>query len=143
MGFNQMVTSLLLVGLFAFAIVSLTINFGNDNSAAVKLSSDSDFNTYSTDIEGNINSFITSGNSSSSDFAATTIEPGDDTSATGGQFKTMTSSAPKGAITAMKLAYKRLLGTDTGFGIFLTSISAWIVFILGTLGWKAWRGNPD
>jgi hypothetical protein len=83
-------------------------------------------------------------NSSAAAFTLTTLEPGDETSSSGGQFKVGLGTMINMAENSLNAGYTKLIGEDTGLGIFLTALIGVLGFMVIAYGWKAWIGrNPD
>ena len=143
MGQIKLMSSLILVALFGFAIVMFAINFGIDNNSAINLGDDSDFEIYNASIRGDLNDVLTEVNSSSETFSSTTLDQGDQSASSGGQFKVTTGSAMGIATDTIRVGYKKVFGSDNGFGVFLTALLSILLFMAVSYAWKAWRGNPD
>lgn len=143
MGQIKFMTSIIMVALFSIAIITFAINFGIDNESAVKLGDDTEFVTIKNDMLGEVTSFKTDANSSSNALTSSTIEPGDETVATGGQFKVGVGTSMKMVTKALTGGFNKIFGKDTGFGIFLSALTAIMLWALGLYVWKTWRGNPD
>lgn len=146
MGLVKLIGSFILIAIFAIAITSYAVNFGEDNNTSMNLSEDSDMSSIKNLIESNLVDFKGQSNSSSSSFQKSKIESGDDNVATGGFFKTIT-----GPIEAVKstlsLGNKKIFGSEQGnsqFGIILTVFSSFLVVLWILLIWKTWAGkNPE
>lgn len=144
MGQIKFMTSIIMAALFAIAIITFTINFGLDNKSAVNLNNDSEFVTIKDDMLGEVSDFKDSDVPVSSDALITsTIEPGDETVATGGQFKVGVGTSMKMVAKSLTAGFNKIFGKDTGFGIFLSALTALMLWALGLYVWKTWRGNPD
>jgi len=144
MGQIKFFTSLVLGILFSIAIIGFAINFGDDNNAAVKLSEDPDFVTINTDLTGNLSTFESDVGSASDSFFEAQLQSDDETTRTGGQFKVGIGSLTTMFGSILKGGYKKIFGSDTGFGIFLTALTSLLLYIGVMYGIKAWWGkNPD
>jgi hypothetical protein len=72
------------------------------------------------------------------------LDSGDQTTATGGQFKVGVGTMMKQTKNILNSGYKKIFGSDTGFGIFLTALTFLIVFTGTMYAYKSWIGrNPD
>ena len=143
MGQIKLTTNIILTLLFSLAIIFFAMNFAIDNESDLSLADDDQFISIKNNLIDEASSFKTSTNSSSSDLMKSTIESGDETTRTGGQFK-VTFTNMIGVIEfVIGGSFKKIFGQDTTFGIFLTTFSSVIVFIFGLYIWKSWRGNPD
>lgn len=144
MGQIKFVISMAMAVLFAIAVITFGIQFGNDNSAGDKIGDDSDFSTIQSELVGNTSTFLTDINSSSDAFFKSSLAQGDQTTATGGQFKVGVSTMMAQSSSILKAGYKKIFGSNTGFGVFLTSLSTLLLFIFTMYAYKSWIGrNPD
>lgn len=143
MGQVKFVVSLLLAALFGIAIISFAINFGEDNDSRVKLGDDPDFVNILEESKVEITDFEDDSSTASDALTESTIEPGDETVATGGQFKAGFGTSMRMVSSVIRGGFKKIFGSDTGFGIFLTALTSVLVFIGALYIWKSWRGNPD
>jgi len=144
MGEIKFIGALLLIVVFAIAVVGYTINFADDNNAVISLEDDSEFSSLDTTLDTGVTSFSSDSNSSSKAFAESTIASGDETTVTGGQFKVGFGSlftAVKGTFTTIR---SKIFGGSTALGIFLTALSGFLVYMGFRYVWKTWKGgNPD
>jgi len=143
MGSIKFFASVLMVGLFAIAIVTFATQFGNDNSSAILLSDDEQLNTLNNEINSTITTWHSSVNDTGTTFFSTTQDQGDQSATSGGQFKSGINGALSMATKAMTSGYNKIFGSDGGFGIFLTGLTGILLFMLVAYGWKYWKGNPD
>lgn len=144
MGLIKFMVSIMMVGLFSVALVMFAFNFQADNNAAVLLVDDPDLVGINTNIRGNLSAFRSSANSSSEAFFEQTEDAGDQSASSGGQHKVGIKDSISITTTAMNAGWKKILGEDNEFGIFLSALSAILVWLGAMWGYKAWRGkNPD
>jgi len=143
MGQIKLTTNIIMVALFSLAILVFAINFASDNNSEVSLADDSDFVSIKDNLISEVGSFKDSVNSSSSSFMTTTLEQGDQSGSTGGQFKVSLSNLKDIAVFTAKGSFEKIFGQDTSFGIFFATLSAILIFIAALYAWKSWRGNPD
>jgi len=144
MGQIQFTISLILIGLFAIAILGFAIGFAGDNDAAVDISDDPEISDLYTDTTSDVSDFRQSSEDSYASIINSTIESGDETTASGGQFKITPTNALGVVKSILKTGYIKIFGNDEGFGIFLTAFFAILLFIIGLLIWKTWAGRmPD
>jgi len=143
MGQIQYTTALIMIGLFTVAIIGFAINFASDNDAPISISDDPELILLQTNIESNLSSFRSDSQSTYQSIVESSIESGD-TTPSGGQFAITPISAVPVARNIIKVGYIKIFGTGSGFGIFLTSFLAIIVFTIGMYIWKTWGGrNPE
>lgn len=143
MGQIQYTTALIMIGLFTVAIIGFAVNFASDNDAPISISDDPELITLQTNIESNLSSFRSDSQSTYQSIVESSIESGD-TTPSGGQFAITPISAVPVARNIIKVGYIKIFGNESGFGIFLTSFLAIIVFTIGMYIWKTWGGrNPE
>jgi hypothetical protein len=143
MGQIKLTTALVMIGLFSIAIISFALNFAIDNDAAVSIADDSEISDLTTGISGNMSAFRAESESSYSSILNTTIDPGSLTVPSTAPFAITPGSALNVARNILSIAYQKIFGTNSGFSIFLVSLIAVIVFMLGLFIYKTLRGNPD
>ena len=137
----KLITSMLMMALFSVAIITFSINFGNDNDAAINIAEDPDFVSFNTQVKANLSSFNDDAESSSNSFFESAASTGDQVSTSGGQFKVGIKSAMSITTSTVNAGFKKIFGSDTSFGIILTSFIALLVYIAGLLAYKAWFGR--
>ena len=143
MGQIKFMTSIIMAALFTIAIITFTINFGIDNKSAVNLNNDSEFVTIRDDMLSEVTNFKEDSSTSTDALISSTVEPGDETVATGGQFKVGLGTSLSMLKKALTGGFNKIFGKDTGFGLFLTALLFIFGWVLGLYVWKTWRGNPD
>lgn len=146
MGQIKFIGSLMMAALFSIMILGYAINFGVDNNVAVDISNDASIVKSNINLISNVSNFRSQANSSVDSFYKATIKPGDETTESGGYFK---------SITSMFSALKNILsiGEDTlgdsqnkisPVGISLTVLGAFLSIVSMLYIWKTWAGkNPD
>lgn len=143
MGQLQFTISLVLIGLFTIAVIGFAINFADDNSSVIDISDDSQITELYSNVEGNISGFRENSEDTYQSIVESSIEEGE-TTPSGGQFAITPSSATSVSKNIIKVGWIKIFGSDSGFGIFLTSLITLIIFILGMYIWKTWAGrSPD
>jgi hypothetical protein len=144
MGHIQFTTSLIMVALFSIAVVSFAINFAIDNDSEISLQDDASFVTLNEIQQDNVTEFFDDANDSMAALILSTLDQGDETTVSGGQFKGSVSSTLSVATNAVRVGYKNIFGSDNGFGIFLTVLIGLLTYIGAAYVYKAWIGrNPD
>ena len=83
MGQIKFITSMMLITLFTIAIVTYTINFGNDNDAVIKLGDDSEFSSLKSNLDSDVVTYKTTTNQSAKSIFQTKIESQEVTTTTG------------------------------------------------------------
>ena len=143
MGQIQLTISLVLIGLFTIAIIGFAINFAIDNSAPISLADDPELSGLYTDANQNLSDFNDKTGDQYSSIINTTINPGSDVPQSAAPFAITPLSAIGVVINIMQVAYTKIFGTGSGFGIFVTAFIAVIVFMIGLFVYKTLRGLPD
>ena len=144
MGQIQFTISLILIGLFAIAIIGFAINFAIDNDSYVDLSDDAELSTLYINTEASVSDFDSDAENTYTSIINSTIASGDETTISGGQFKITPVNALGVVNSIIRVGYIKIFGNDSGFGIFMTTFFAVLLFILGLLIWKTWAGrSPD
>lgn len=144
MGQIKFVTSITMAVLFSIAVIMFATQFGADNEASVLISDDTDFTGIKNDLTGNVTTFASDINSTSDAFFKSSLESGDQTTATGGQFKVGIGSMMKQSGNLIRGGFKKIFGSDTDFGILLTALTFILLFVGVSYAYKSWIGrNPD
>ncbi len=142
MGQIQLIGSLVMIGLFTIALIGFGINFAADNDSPIDIADDSEISSLYDNTKSDVGEF--EGDSSDqyqSILETTTGEQG--TAPSTGPFAVTPLNAIGVVKNIMQTGYTKIFGTGDGFGIFLTSFIAIIVFIAGLYIYKTLRGLPD
>lgn len=142
MGQIQLITSLILIGLFSVAVIGFGLGFANDNNAPVSIANDPEITRLYDQTGGNLSGFDSSSEGQYQSIIQTTTTSGG-TAPTSGPFAVTPFNAIGVAKNIMKIGYVKIFGTGSGFGIFLTTFIGLIVFMLGLYVYKTLRGAPD
>jgi len=145
MGQIQWTVALVLIGLFAIAIIGFAISFADVNNAAVDISDDPEISNFYSSSVTDLDSF--SGDSAdtyTSIVINSSISEEGQTTQTAGQFAITPTSIIGVAKNILEVGYKEIFGSEGGFNIFLYSFLGLIVLIMALLLWKTWAGRiPD
>ena len=143
MGQIKFFTALILTSLFALAIVGFAIDFGENNDASVLLSEDPEFSGLRPNLNNTVGTLQNNVNSSSNAFFSSSI--GDATvTETGGQFKVGIGTVMSMVGYVITSGFEKIFGQNNGFGVFLTVLTALLLYIGIMYAYKAWVGrNPD
>ena len=144
MGEIKFITALVLISLFAIAIVTYVTNFGIDNDAAVQLGDDDTLSSLNQNINTQVEDFRIDANDSYGAFQESEITSDQETTRTGGQFKVGLG----GLLTSIKLVLNtirdKIFGGSTALAIFLTAFISMLFYMGFRYIWKTWKGgNPD
>jgi len=147
MGQIKFMASIIMTLLFIVAIMSYATNFGNDNNVAIDLNDDDVIMKAKGNLQSDIQTFKSQTNSSLEALYESTIEGGDETTVTGGQFKGGISGAFDSLKITIRLIYQKIFGSeqgDNGFGIILTGLISFLGLVSLLYLWKTWAGkSPD
>lgn len=144
MGQISWTISLVMIGLFAFAIVGFAMGFASDNDSPISIYNDAELTNLYSDANESIRDFRTQSEQSYASIMNSTIGPGDETTESGGQFKITPVSAISGVKNVFEVGYNKIFGGSSSFAVFMTAFFSLLVFITGLYIWKAWAGkNPD
>lgn len=143
MGQIKLTAALLMIGLFSIAVLTFAINFAGDNSAAVDISDDPEMNSLYSQSKSNVSGFNKDAEDTYESIIDTTVEPGSQTAPSTGPFAVTPLNAIGIVQNIMETGYKKIFGTGSGFGIFLTALIGMLVFMIGLYLYKTLRGLPD
>jgi len=135
--------SLVMIGLFAIAVIGFTVGFANDNGS-MNIADDSQISSLYSNTQGNISDFSSASQDTYASIINSSISSGGQTTVSGGQFAITPTSSIGVTKNILQVTYYKIFGTDNNFGIFLTTFLGMLVFITALLIWKTWAGrNPD
>jgi len=141
MGQISFIGTLILIGLFSFAIIGYAINFANDNEASISIEDD-DFYTGKQDLlEGDLENLKEDSEDTYESLIKTTIEG--EVAPSTAPFSINSKNAISTVKNVLKLSYNRIFGSDNGFNVFFYSLTGFLTFIMGLYIYKTLRGNPD
>lgn len=143
MGQIQTTISLVLIGLFAIAVIGFGISFAANNDVAVSITDDAELSTLYTSSQDDISGFSDDSESQYQSIVETTLESGAQTTQSVGPFAITPANAISVVTNVLNVAYTKIFGTGSGFGIFLATLIAMIVFVIGLYLYKTLRGVPD
>lgn len=144
MGDIKFTKSLLLISLFALAIIGYTVGFGIDNGSVVTIDQDAQLSTLNSSIQDNLDDFLIATNDSSNSFSQTSITGEDQTTITGGEFKLNFLSMKNTMSNIFDSVNKNIFGGSKSFGFVLGAFISFLVFVGVRYIWKTWKGgNPD
>lgn len=145
MAIKDLAISLVLIGLFAFALLSFGIGLAADNNANQSISDDPRINTFQENVSNQLGSYNTQVQGSSEVFS-------EDTPTVGGESLQLTSvskiwssivSIPKAvySLTIGLILDKIFGGTGSSFAIVFTVISSILVVLIILFSWAWIRGG--
>ena len=134
--------SLVMIALFVIAIISFSVGFANDNNAEINIADDPELSSFYAGAKSDLSDYKTDSEETYSSILKTTIEPGSDVAQSSGSFA-ITAGNVLGVIkNIVYLPYQKILGSGQGFGVFITTFIAILVFVIGLLIYKSLRGSP-
>ena len=134
--------SIVMVILFSIAIIGFSIGFATDNDAVMSIADDTELSSFNTDTRTDMTTFQTDANDTYQSIIETTVEPGSDVVQSSAPFALTVGNFVGVFKNVVMLPYKKIFGSGDGFGIFFTTFLAFLVFIIGLLIYKTWKGNP-
>lgn len=144
MGQIQLTISLVLIGLFTVAVIGFAINFATDNNTPIDISDDPEISTLYTNTATSVSDFREDSEATYTSIINSTIASGDETTISGGQFKITPVNVMGVVNNIIRTGYVKIFGTGSGFGIFMTTFFAVLLFVIGLFIWKTWAGRqPD
>ena len=144
MGQSKFIISLVMISLFAIAILSYSIGFANDNNSAISLEDDEELNTLNTNLLATSQEDYLDYNSSEKAFRSNVIASGDNNLLVGGTL-TDAGTTPRKSLNYILGAVRiKIFGNDVRFGVILNTFMG-VIIILGIMyAWKTIKGgNPD
>ena len=144
MGEIKFIGSLVLISLFAIAVIGYSVGFANDNNSNINLADDPQFSSMSSGLKNNITDFKTDTADSSEVFFKSTVGVAQETTVTGGDFKLGLGSLMASFGVISSAINTNIFGGSAVFGIVLTALSSFLVYSGFRYIWKTWKGgNPD
>ena len=134
--------SIVMVILFSIAIIGFSIGFATDNDAVMSIADDAELSSFNTDTRTDMTTFQTDANDTYQSIIETTVEPGSNVVQSSAPFALTVGNFVGVFKNVVMLPYKKIFGSGDGFGIFFTTFLAFLVFIIGLLIYKTWKGNP-
>jgi len=141
MGLIKWTSGLVFVGIFVFAILMYSMQFGVDNDSGVLLSADSDYVGLQSQVSGNLSGIITDVNTSQDAFSKNPVVTGENAVQSGGQFTAGIGTMKNIAVNSISAGYKKIFGNDPYFGVIFSVIGAVVLFIGAAYAYKAIRGG--
>jgi len=143
MGTIKLAGSLIMIGLFTMAVLGFAISFASDNNSAVSISDDAEMVSLYSKTKNNVSAFQDDAENTYKSIIDSTVEPGAGTTTSTGPFSVTPVNMVGTVKNILTVGYVKIFGTGGGFGIFLSSLVAFIVFIFGLYAYKTLRGLPD
>ena len=143
MGQIKFVTSMILIALFSITVIGFATTFGNENDTSINIADDSEFGDLKTNQESQIDTFFLNSNTSVEAMYQSKIASQSDANEGGTTFKVGSLTAIPIVRNTMQSAFKKLFGSDSGFGFIFTAAFALLGLISALYIYKTWRGNPD
>jgi len=143
MGTINLTTSLVMIALFAVAIIGFAINYAVDNSSVININEDPEIVGIYGTAEGNLSGFSKDSESQYKSLLETTIEPQSGSVGSTAPFASTVPSAIGASKNIIKVGYIKIFGTGSGFGLFVGTLMALIAFMFGLYIYKTLRGQPD
>lgn len=144
MGQIKFMSSMVMIALFAIAIVVFSGMFAIDNNSMISIDNDTDYSGIRDNIESNIKIYYGEVNTSAESMYKSTISSQTEATEGGTSFKVGIGTGLSLAKTSITTAYTKIFGEDSGFGIFFTALLSVLGLISFMYIYKTWAGrNPD
>jgi len=139
----SLTVSLVMIALFAVAIISFAIHFAEDTDAAIDITQDEEIVALASNADTDFsNTFKEEAEETYSSIQGTTIEPGSDVVSSAGSFTITWKNILSFSENVTKIGYEKIFGSAEEFDIFFTIFIATIAFMASLFIIKTWRGNP-
>jgi len=144
MGLIKYTTSLLLIGLFAIALVTFAAQFAYDNDAVINIADDPQLSEINASIRTDIQSFETATGVSADALANSSVSSESEAFEGGTAFKATPTSSLAMAVRAITAGWNKIFGDDSAFNIIFTAFISLLGIIMIMYVYKAWVGRaPD
>ena len=143
MGQISLTLGLVLIALFAFAVIGLAVSFATNNDAPVSILNDSELIGLYSSSEETLGQFREESEETYESIVTSTVEAGSQMTQSAGPYKITVANLLEGGYNTLRVAYSKIFGTGSGLGVFLTAILAVIGLLFALYLVKTWRGNPD
>jgi len=143
MGLIKTTGALMLITLFALAVITFAANFANDNEAAVDVGDDEDLSSIKTKAKSDLSQMRTDAETSIDALQDSSIGTQSEATEGGTQFKVTATNSLGMAKNVLTAAWNSLFGKAEEFNVLLTALISFFTLVIGWYIYKAWRGNPD
>jgi len=138
-GYIRLISGAVFSAVFIVCIILFATNFAVDNDSDISVSDDNRFTDLNATLQNNLTTLKADAQTSQEFLFKTTLEAGDEHSATGAQFKIGPLTALGMAMAATSTAFKTIFGEE--FNFILTALVSMLTFIIGFFTIKAWLGR--
>ncbi len=129
------------VAIFAIAVVTYAVGFGNDNGASINLNDDQYTDSLVASEKGNLEDYKESMDSADNILQQSSIAAGDENIEGGAPFKTGPGDIVDAAGNILSSSNKRIFGDSSEFSFIFTTILAFLGAMSMYYIWKAWKGG--
>jgi len=137
----RMISGAAFSAVFILCVIIFATQFAADNDSDISITDDPRFTNLEGTLKNNLTTLKSNAETSQEFLFKTTLEPGDEHSSTGAQFKIGPLTAMALAISSLNVAFFTIFGVE--FNFILTALITMITFILGYFTIQAWLGrNP-
>ena len=141
-GYIRMISGGVFSAIFILCIIIFASQFAIDNDSDISITDDERYTGLESTLKNNLTTLRSDAKTSQEFLFKTTLEPGDEHSSTGAQFKIGPLTAISLAVSSMDTAFFTIFGVE--FNFILTALVSMITFTLGYFTIKAWLGrSPD
>lgn len=144
MGLTRTMTGLIFTAVFVMAIIFYATAFGNENNTFTTIDGTSSLNNVQNLIVQNLSVYSTDTEDSVSALWKIEASEGEESTRSGGQFKTNPTSALDTTKIVLSSVFGEIFGNDSQFKPVLTTLIITLAFIIGLYVWKTYKGGtPD
>lgn len=143
MGLAQLISALVLVGLFSYAIINFAIGFAEDNHADISIADDVELNSLSNFQKGNATSFVSESEDQYYSILNNTVDTDSGVLASTKTLSGTIKSSYSLFNNVLRVAYSKITGGDEDFEIFYVAFMAIVLSLIIFFVYKAFRGIPD
>lgn len=137
----KFVGGLIMTVLFCMTVLFWIIAVQIENNASSSITGQPGFNDTLEDLSSNLTVYRTNTINATDSFYQSELDI--ENVKTGGQFKLGPSNALKSADNVAKQGFTSIFGSDANFGFLLATLMTFLLFVVGLLVWKTWKGgNP-
>jgi len=134
--------SLVMISLFAVAILGYSYGFATDNDAALNLANDDSLSSLNVSTRSNLSTYKGESEETYRSIVNSSTGEGSDVVKTAGSFSITWGNVFGITKNIFDVGYKKIFGSGDNFGIFLSSFFGIIGLMIALYLIKTWRGNP-
>ena len=138
-GYIRMISGGVFSAVFILCIIIFSSQFALDNDSDISITDDQRFTSLESTLKNNLTTLKSDAETSQEFLFKTTLEPGDEHSSTGAQFKMGPLTAMSLAVSSLNVAFFTIFGVE--FSFIIVALVSMLTFTLGYFTIKAWLGR--